>query len=77
MRKQIAWSKAAVAIALDAWAESRERAIIDLSRQAAILADQGCNDDAAHFTFAARSLTIKAVRERAEAAAIRAMSPAV
>jgi hypothetical protein len=64
-------------MALDAWAESRERAIIDLSRQAAILADQGCNDDAAHFTFAARSLTIKAVRERAEAAAIRAMSPAV
>ena len=74
MQKQIAGSKAAFATALELWAQSRERAIIDLSRQAALLADQGCEDDAAHFSFAARSLTVKAVHERAQVAAIRATS---
>ena len=72
MRKRVVRNKAAFAKALELWAESRERAVIDLSRQAAILADQGCNDDAAHFNFAARSLTVKAVHERAQAAALRA-----
>ena len=72
MRNQVAGVKAAFANALEMWAASRERAVIDLSRQAAALADEGRNEDAAHFSFAARFLTIKAVRERAEAAALRA-----
>jgi hypothetical protein len=75
MRKAVAGSKSAFAAALELWAESRERAIIDLSRQARAFADQGCSEDAAHFSFAARVLTVKAVHERARAAAIRATAP--
>ncbi|HEX2725650.1 MAG TPA: hypothetical protein VHN20_07505 [Beijerinckiaceae bacterium] len=60
-----------MANALEVWAASRERAARDLAKQAANLADQGCNHDAAHLRSAARSLTVKAVHERARAAALR------
>jgi hypothetical protein len=60
-----------LASALDLWAESRERAVKELSRKAAALAHQGCNDDAAFYVFAARSLRIKAMHERARAAALK------
>jgi len=72
VRRRIGGRKAALAAALDVWAEARERAIKELSRHAAALAEQGSNDDAAHFRFAARSLRVRAVDERARAAALRA-----
>ena len=72
MRRTVVQNKAALASALEVWARSRERAVKELSRHAANLADQGCNDDAAYYRFAARSLRIKAVHERARAAALRA-----
>ena len=71
MRRRGVRNRAALANALEVWAASRERAARELSRQAASLADQGCNDDAAHFRSAARSLSVKAVYERARAAALR------
>jgi hypothetical protein len=64
-------SKAAFATALELWAASRERAIIDVSRKASSLTDQGCHEDAAYFRFVARLLTVRAVHERARAAALR------
>ena len=64
-------SKNAFATALELWAASRERAIIEVSRKAASLADQGCSDGAAYFSFVARLLTVRAVHERARAAALR------
>ena len=71
MRRQTVRSKAALATALETWAASRERAFIELSREAMDLARQGCEVDAAHFQAAARSLMVKAVHERAKAAALR------
>jgi len=65
-------NKAAFATALDLWAASRERAVIEVSENAAALADQGCHDQAEHFRFVARLLTVRAVHERAQAAAFRA-----
>ena len=64
-------SKAAFVTALELWAESRERAIIEVSRKAAKLADQGQHDDAEHFQFVARLLTIRALHERAQSAALQ------
>ena len=64
----------ALAEALDLWAASRERAVSTLARHAAILADHGCGEDADYFNFAGRSLTVKALHERGQAAAIRAAS---
>ena len=72
MRGRPLGTNMAAAAALDVWADSRERAVASLSRHAAILADHGCGTDAEHFTFAARFLTVTAVRERAQAAALRA-----
>jgi hypothetical protein len=61
----------ASARALELWADARERAIAELSRKAASLADLGCSDDAAHLGFAARLLAVRAINERARAAALR------
>ena len=63
-------NKAAFVTALGLWAESRDRAITDLNRKAADLTDQGCHDDAEYFRFVARLLTIRAIHERAHAAAL-------
>jgi hypothetical protein len=65
-------SKTAFATALELWAASRERAITDVSEKAASLADQGRNDEAEHFRFVARLLTVRAMHERASATALRA-----
>jgi hypothetical protein len=65
-------SKAAFATAPELWAASRERAITEVSEKAAALADQGHEDDASYFRFVARLLTVRAMHERAEAAALRA-----
>jgi hypothetical protein len=72
MRGHSVQYRAALASALDMWAAARERAIWELARHAATAADQGRNDDSAFFSFAARSLIVKAVHERARAAALRA-----
>ena len=64
----------AVAMALELWAESRERAITDVSTRATALAREGRQEDAAFFGFVARLLTIRALHERAQAAATRATS---
>jgi hypothetical protein len=63
-------NEAAFATALRLWAESRDRAITDLHRKAADLSDQGRHDDAEHFRFVARLLTVRAIHERAVAAAL-------
>ena len=65
------FSKAAFATALELWAESRERAIIEVTRKAATLADQGRTYDAEYFSFVARLLTVRALHEREQAAALR------
>ena len=65
-------SKTAFATALEAWAESRERAIIDVSETASALAAQGRDDEAEYFRFVGRLLTVRAMHERAQAAALRA-----
>ena len=62
-------NNAAFVTALGLWAESRDRAITDLNKKAADLADQGCHDDAEYFRFVARLLTVRALHERAQAAA--------
>jgi uncharacterized metal-binding protein len=64
-------NKAAFVTALELWAESRDRAITDLNKKAADLADQGCHDDAEYFRFVARLLTVRAIHERAHAAALQ------
>ena len=64
-------SKAAFATALELWAESRERAIIEVSEKASALADQGRNDEAEYFRFVSRLLTVRAMHERSQAAALR------
>ena len=64
-------NKAAFVTALGLWAESRDRAITDLNKKAADLADQGCHDDAEYFRFVSRLLTIRAIHERAHAAALQ------
>ena len=64
-------SKTAFATALELWAESRERAIIEVSKKAAGLAGQGRSDEAEHFRFVARLLTVRAMHERSQAAALR------
>ena len=72
MRQTVVRGKAAaLATALETWAASRERAVTELSRNASNLARQRCGADAARFQFAARFLMIKAVHERARAAALR------
>jgi hypothetical protein len=75
MRQDISEKTLAMAAALESWAAARERAVATLGRHAAILAEHGCGADADHFSFAARALTVKAMRERAEAAALRTLSP--
>lgn len=64
-------NQAALATALDIWAASRERAVSHLSRRAARLTHRGCSQDVAHLRFAARTLSVRAVHERAQAAALR------
>jgi hypothetical protein len=66
-------SKTAFATALELWAESRERAITEVTEKAAILADQGRNDEAEYFRYVARLLTVRAMHERGQAAALRAV----
>jgi hypothetical protein len=65
-------SKTAVAIALELWAESRERAITEVSKKASALASHGRHDEAEHFRYVARLLTVRAMHERPKAAGIRA-----
>ena len=57
--------------ALRLWAESRDRAISDVSEKAVELASRGYHDDAEHFRFVARLLTVRAMHERAQANALR------
>ena len=64
-------NKAAFVTALGLWAESRDRAITDLNKKAADLADQGCHDDAEYFRFVARLLTVRAMHERAHSGALQ------
>ena len=64
-------NKAAFVTALELWAESRDRAITDLNEKAADLASSGCHEDAEYFRFVARLLTVRAIHERAHAAALR------
>ena len=68
-------NKAAFVTALGLWAESRDRAITDLNKKAADLADQGCHDDAEYFRFVARLLMVRAMHERAQAAALQGDDP--
>ena len=63
-------NKAAFVTALGLWAESRDRAITELNKKAADLADQGCHDDAEYFRFVSRLLTVRAIHERAVAGAL-------
>jgi hypothetical protein len=65
-------NKVAFANAFDLWAEARERTVIEVSQKAAALATQGRDDEAEHFRFVARLLTVRVVHERAQAAALRA-----
>jgi hypothetical protein len=65
-------SKTAFATALELWAESRERAITEVLKKASALAARGRNDEAEHFRFVARLLTVRAMHENAQAAALRA-----
>ena len=62
----------ASAIAFEQWADARERAVAELWKKAAALADNGASDDAEHLGFAARLLALRAMHERACAAALRA-----
>ena len=64
-------SKAAFVTALEQWADARERAIIEVTAKAAAFSDQGREHDAEHFRFVARLLTVRAIHERAQAAALR------
>jgi hypothetical protein len=68
--------KAAFATALELWAQSRERAITDASKKASALASRGYDDEAEHFRFVARLLTVRAMHEKSEAAALRAADAA-
>src|SRR3712207_3374181 len=65
-------SKAAFATALELWASSLDRAIIEVAEKASAFADQGRNDDAEYFRFVGRLLTVRAMHERAQAAGLRA-----
>jgi hypothetical protein len=58
------------------WAESRERAIVEVSAKASALARRGYTDEAEHFRFVARLLTVRAMHEKSKAAALRAADPA-
>jgi hypothetical protein len=60
-----------MASALDQWAASREQAVKALANQAACLLHQGSRDEAAYFRMAARRLRVRALHERAKAAALR------
>ena len=60
-----------LAAALDVWADARERAVVDLSEQAAGLAQAGRAEDVTRVTIVSRHLRIKAMNERANAVAIR------
>jgi hypothetical protein len=62
-------SKTAFATALALWAESRERAIVEVSEKADLLDNQGNQSEAAYFRFVARLLTMRSMHERAQAAA--------
>ena len=73
--KALMKNKAAFVTALGLWVESRDRAITDLNKKAADLADQGCHDDAEYFRFVARLLTVRAIHERAQAAALQGGNP--
>jgi hypothetical protein len=64
-------NKTAFATALELWAQSRERAISEVSKKAAGLAGQGRNHEAEYFRFVGRLLTIRAMHERAIASALR------
>ena len=55
--------------ALTIWAAARERAVDELSSRAARLAGEGQKDEAAGIRAAARLLRVRAIQERAEAAA--------
>jgi hypothetical protein len=68
----MAQSRSAFATAFQLWAEARERAITEVSAKASALAIRGRNDEAEHFRFVARLLTVRAMHERAQAAALRA-----
>ena len=71
MGRKIVRDRTALAKALDAWAEARERAVTELSVKASAAASQGCKDDAAFYQFAVQTLKAKAIHERARAAALR------
>ena len=60
-----------LAAALDIWADARERAVVDLSEQAASLAQAGRAEDVTRILIVSRHLRIKAMNERAKAVAIR------
>ena len=64
-------SKNGFATALELWAESRERAISGVLEEAGTLAAQGRNDEAEYFRYVARLLTVRAMHERAQSAALR------
>ena len=72
--KALMKNKAAFVTALGLWAESRDRAITDLNKKAADLADQGCHDDAEYFRFVARLLTVRAIHERAHSGALHELA---
>jgi hypothetical protein len=55
--------------ALTIWAAAHERAVDELSSRAARLAGEGQKDEAAGIRAAARLLRVRAIQERAEAAA--------
>ena len=57
--------------ALERWAECRERAVLQLDLNLTRLADQGRTDQADHLRFAAQYLRHAALRDRAQAAALR------
>lgn len=57
--------------ALERWAECRERAVLRLELNLKRLADQHRADQAAHLRFAAQYLRHAALRDRAQAAALR------
>ena len=63
--------KTAFATALDLWAESRERAIGEVAAKAAAFSERGREEDAAYFQFVGRLLSVRAMHERARAAALR------
>jgi hypothetical protein len=59
------------AYALTLWAAARERAVDELASKAAWLSGEGQKGEAAGIRAAARLLRVQALRERAQAAAVR------